>query len=336
MGYLLKKGLSLRYSKALPYSVISVGNITTGGTGKTPMVIALAKEAVSRGLFPIVLTRGYKGKREGPCFVVNRYIDPMGVHLFCNSYIDAGDEAMHMATKLPKTPIIKAVNRYRGGLFALSHLDRFCEVMELSIVDRQRIVFILDDGFQHWQLKRDIDMVLIDGTNPFDNGMLLPFGRLREPLSALSRAHFIVITRQENPEAISKIRGFNSGPIFLGKTLTRSLIRISGDQLDVANLTGKRVYAFCGIGNPRAFLETLRSLRPSELRHRVFADHHQYTQKDIDLIVKEARATRADILVTTEKDMVKLRRFSNREDILALVIEMAVEEGLYDLVFGKA
>jgi len=104
----------------------------------------------------------------------------------------------------------------------------------------------------------------------------------------------------------------------------------------VANLTGKRVYAFCGIGNPRAFLETLRSLRPSELRHRVFADHHQYTQKDIDLIVKEARATRADILVTTEKDMVKLRRFSNREDILALVIEMAVEEGLYDLVFGKA
>ncbi len=332
---MLKKGLSLRYSKGLPCKVISVGNITTGGTGKTPMVIALAEEAQRRRLFPIVLTRGYKGARQGLCFVVNRDIEQDKTHLFCNSHIDAGDEPMLMATRLPKTPIVKAINRYSGGLFALENLDRFCEVMEIDRVDRQKIVFILDDGFQHWHLKRDMDIVLIDGTNPFGNGMLLPFGRLREPLKALSRASCFVITRQENPEAVSKIREFNrESPIFFGKTATRSLINLSGDCFGTATVTGKRVFAFSGIGNPQAFVDTLQSLGPSWLRHRAFKDHHLYTHKDMETIFREATAVKADMVITTEKDMVKLRRLVKGHDLFGLRIEMVLEDGLCSLVFA--
>jgi tetraacyldisaccharide 4'-kinase len=199
----------------LPAKVISVGNLTLGGTGKTPAVIAIAEEAKKRGASPCILTRGYKGRSKGPCFigrVQGSEVRGHGEKAPCCLPLDpsiCGDEPVLMAERLKDVPIVKCADRYQGGMFALT--------LQPSAFGPQPPVFILDDGFQHWNLYRDIDILLIDASDPFGNEKLFPEGRLREPLRSMKRAHVIVLTKAD---------AVNDGTI---KTLTGKIKRYNPD-----------------------------------------------------------------------------------------------------------
>ncbi|MEW6714545.1 MAG: tetraacyldisaccharide 4'-kinase [Nitrospirota bacterium] len=313
----------LKKPKKLPYKVISIGNITLGGTGKTPAVIALAEEAKKRGFHPCILTRGYKGNAKDPCFVTKGEEPLLNVS-------QAGDEAYLMSEALSRVPIIKCIDRYEGGMFAINS-----KLLTLT----SRLIFILDDGFQHWSLHRDKDIVLIDATNPFDNGKLFPEGKLREPLSALKRADIVVLSKTDMADkkrisaCISKIKRYNADvPIYASSHKPAALINASGKAESIDKLKERRVYAFSGIANPSHFEILLRSMGAEIVRSNRFRDHHHYPQSDIDKMIKEAEGL--DI-ITTEKDMVKLKGRSLPDNIFALRIKFAIEGNFYDDIFGN-
>jgi tetraacyldisaccharide 4'-kinase len=309
--------------KKLPSRVISIGNITLGGTGKTPAVIALAEEAKSRGFQPCILTRGYKGKAKSPCVVTKG-----GKPLLDAS--QAGDEAYLMSEALNGVPVIKCTDRYEGGMFAIDS-----QLLTLN----SQLIFILDDGFQHWQLQRDKDILLIDATNPFDNGKLFPEGTLREPLSALKRADIIVLSKADMADkkriaaCISKIKRYNSYvPIYLSSHIPAVIISVTGGTESIDTLKERRVYAFSGIANPYHFEALLTSMEAETVKSKRFRDHHHYQQGDIDKLVKEAGGL--DI-ITTEKDMVKLKGLEIPDNIFALRIKFSIDENFYDDIFGR-
>ncbi|MCG6553341.1 MAG: tetraacyldisaccharide 4'-kinase [Candidatus Magnetominusculus sp. LBB02] len=315
-----KRRAALKRRKRLPHPVVSIGNLTVGGTGKTPAVIAMAKEAQRRGLNPVILTRGYKGTLgDGPCFI-SKGDGPLV------SAQEGGDEPVLMANRLPGVEIIKGANRYEAGLLC-QHGD----------------FFILDDGFQHWGLYRDVDIVLIDSLNPFGGG-LLPMGRMREPLEALSRATFIVMTKLPRPtkEAAAgyAINGItiptpaSSEFIYGASHEPSALIARNGAALPLSNITGKRVAALSAIGNPAGFHKTLTSVG-AEIVHTIqFRDHHYYTEADAAKILKSAEAHSAELIITTEKDLLKLPK--SIPEVLALSIDFAIDAGFYDEAFKLA
>ena len=326
IGLSIKKRYSLRHQKRLPCPVISIGNLTLGGTGKTPAAIALAEEALKRGYKPCILTRGYKGKAEDPCFVSR------GQGALLDAY-GAGDEAVLMSEKLCGVPVIKGGDRYQAGVFALSALS--------SALSPD--LFILDDGFQHWRLWRDKDILLIDGAAPFGNRRVLPLGRLREPLAAMNRADIIVVTktgcsvsnqesgcgglmkeiRQKNPEA----------PVFFAGHRPSKYVTVKEDAFPLEWAKGKRFFGFCGIGTPRSFSETLKSTGINLAGFKSFRDHHQYSSGDLKSIITEAKESDAGWIVTTEKDIMKLKGFELPKNLMALAIEFYTDEGFYDEVF---
>ncbi|RJQ44154.1 MAG: tetraacyldisaccharide 4'-kinase [Nitrospiraceae bacterium] len=305
----------------LSVRVISVGNLTLGGTGKTPAVIAITEEATRRGLKPCILTRGYKGKAKGPCFVPG-FQDPEF------SIQEYGDEPALMAERLRDVPIVKCADRYKGGQFALN---------SLPVTAHPSLIFILDDGFQHVRLHRDIDILLIDAYNPFGNERLFPEGKLREPLSSISRAHVIILTRADmarvSLETLTlKVRQYNAdAPIFTASHNPSCLAYPSGETASPGMLRNKKIYAFAGIANPFHFRDILISLGADIISFKSFRDHHRYKQKDLDKI--RAEAAGADI-ITTEKDMVKLRELRLPDNICALRIEFVVEDGFYNKIFN--
>ena len=264
-----KKGL-LRQQR-LPGVVISVGNITTGGTGKTPMVLWLAERLLAEGKKTGILTRGYRGKTS-----------------LTGS---TSDEVQLLQTRLG--------DRVAFGIGT----DRFARGSELA---RRGIGwFILDDGFQHLQLARDVDIVLIDATNPFGGGHLLPAGRLREPKTAISRADIVVITRSAHAPALeAAIRRESHAPIFYAGVRLDSVTpwRPKNAEREIADMQRKKLFAFCGIGNPSAFVANLREWGFQIVAERFFPDHHRYTPEDIQVIESEARRAGADALICTEKD----------------------------------
>ena len=314
----------LKKPSRLPSKVISIGNITLGGTGKTPAVIKLAIEAKKRGLKPCVLTRGYKGKSKDICFISKGEGPLMDTR-------QAGDEAWLMAEKLRGIPVVKGRDRFRAGIFAL-------ENDQLAVVNLQYSkLFILDDGFQHWKLHRDIDVLLIDATNPFGNGRLFPEGIMREPFSALERADIFIISKSDvaGQEAVSEITGKikkynNKAPVFSASHKPAGTINIAG-EINISNaLRDKKVYAFSGIANPAYFQATLRSMGADIVGFRKFRDHHFYSQKELDEIKKESMGLN---IVTTEKDLVKLKDFELPEKLSALRIEFSVDDRFYDYLF---
>lgn len=343
LGYSLKRSHSLKAQKRLPARVFSVGNLTVGGTGKTPAVIAIAEEAQRRGHLPCILTLGYKGTTVGPCFV-SKGDGPL------LSLEQAGDEPVLMAERLKGVPVVKGKDRYEAGMFALRHLES--EIAHL----KSKIVFILDDGFQHWRLFRDTDILLIDSTNPFGNRRLLPLGRLREPLSGMKRADIIVITKRLQKNAggnghagpapidnlINEIRDNNpDAPIYTAEHLPVGLRTLSGIDLPVSVLSGKRVFGFCGVGSPASFRDTLQSVGAQLVKDIVpFRDHVAYTEKDVRKIDDDAKRQNADWIVTTEKDIIKLKRFSVPENLAAILvslhIEFSVDAGFYENVFSTS
>lgn len=310
----------IRRSRRLPAKVISIGNLTLGGTGKTPAVIAVALDAKKRGYRPCILTRGYKGRAQGPCLSTS--------DRECFDHVRlVGDEAAYMAYRLPDVPIVKDRNRYRAGTYAL-------EKTGSSAID----VFILDDGFQHRALQRDRDVLLVDATNPFGNGRLFPEGIMREPLTSIGRADCVLITKSDAVnrgdcnEIEDRIRQYSPEvPVYAAHYEPVSLNDAAGTPHPLDRLKGRQVYAVSGIANPSYYENSLRSLRAEIVRSRVFRDHYSYTRKDIHSIVKDAGGL--DI-ITTEKDMVKLKELEPPDNIYALRIDFVVEKNFYNILFG--
>jgi tetraacyldisaccharide 4'-kinase len=275
-------------------TVISVGNLTTGGTGKTPMVLWIAERLLAEGKNVAILSRGYRGEKITPAHGNNS-----AAAAVTNAH------AKHITTTSDEVRLLQARlgNRVQFGVGA----NRYEQGRELA--KHGVNWFVLDDGFQHLQLARDVDIVLIDATNPFSGGRLLPAGHLREPRSALARADIIVITRSTHAPAIeSAIRRDSAAPIFYARPQLDAIRNFNagkpGDAIALAELP--KLFAFCGIGNPAAFLDDLRTWGLDIVAHKFFPDHHRYTAKDAQEIQQQASATGATALICTEKDLYNL------------------------------
>ncbi len=255
--------------------VISVGNITVGGTGKTPMVIEIVRRLRDRNRRPAILTRGYKA-RPG----------------------EEADEVLEFRDALGNIPIVVNADRVSGATAAVHEHGADCLVM--------------DDGFQHRRLARDLDIVLIDALRPWGGGTVLPAGRLREPLRNLRRADLFIITRanQVAPRMCDRIRAklarlASDKPIVAVGVEPDVLIDLRGQPVDIATLGGRRVLAVCGLGNPATFVELVRPLA-GDCQSLVFADHQHYGDAQVERIRRTAAHGNADVVVTTRKDWVKL------------------------------
>ena len=263
-------------------TVISVGNLTVGGTGKTPMVLSLAERLAREGRKVAILTRGHRGSHSA---------DSRG--------LPQSDEVAMLRERLGgQVQLGVGADRHESGSTLAAHGVEW---------------FVLDDGFQHLELARDADIVLVDATDPFGGGMLLPAGRLREPVSAIRRADIVVITRsvQAPSRALeSLIRRHTECPIFYSSTKLESVLRVP--RLDVAlprqDFERARFLAFCGIGNAPAFFEDLRGWGFPVVGERSFPDHHVYTSRETEELEGAAAKCSADALLCTEKDVWNLRR----------------------------
>jgi tetraacyldisaccharide 4'-kinase len=289
--------------------VISVGNITAGGTGKTPLVESIARMVASQGKRACILTRGYGRKDPGRRVVVSD-----GQTVLADARA-AGDEAFLLAEKLlGVAAVISDANRTAAARWAIANLASE--------------VFILDDGFQHLALARDLDILVIDASNPFGGGRLLPRGRLREPLNAIQRAGCVVITRSNQTTELASLKEtikpfVGAKPIITSKAKTIRLKPLAPSLGPEGVDMPQPVGAFSGIGNPQSFLAHLKLDGHSICYTRTFADHHDYQQSDIDEVVTAARANGANALVTTAKDAVKLRSLSF--DLPCYVLEIELE-----------
>ncbi|MGE5892711.1 MAG: tetraacyldisaccharide 4'-kinase [bacterium] len=311
LGYRVSRGYRTLKKKTLSHPVISVGNITLGGTGKTPAVIALAEEAVRRGFRPCILTRGYRGRLKKPVFV-SRGSGPL------YSPFEAGDEAVLMAQRLHGVEVIKAANRHEGALLS-----------------RNANLFILDDGYQHWGLHRDKNILLIDAIDPFGNGKLFPLGPLREPLKEIRRADTIVVTRSSGDHGfIERLKPYSRNAAFYHASIKATwLIKQNGDILPAEHLVGKRIYAFCGIGNPGGFIQTLLKFGILLVGFKSFPDHHVYRETEMEAMYQESVRTMADMIITTEKDFIKLGGMILPDSVTALRVEFDINKDFYDSIF---
>jgi tetraacyldisaccharide 4'-kinase len=311
----------------LPRPIVSVGNLTVGGTSKTPMVLWLAEQMRRRGFRPGVALRGYGGAYDVPWALVPAPApagspSPAGSPPPAGSAALYGDEACLLARRLPGVPV--AVGRER----ALAALGLIRE----AGVD----LVILDDGFQHRRLERAVDVVLLDARAPFGNGRLLPAGPLREPPSALRRAGFVVLTRRgEDPAAEEKaLRHSSTWPLAPGARLRSGTLRPAGLfdpagwSVEIAEVQLRGCIAFCGIARPASFARSLRQagLLPAALR--AYGDHHPFSALELGGLEAEAARLGAGWLVTTEKDLERLRPWSPRPARLAaLRVEIDLEDG---------
>ncbi len=299
-------------TRRLNRPVVSVGNLTVGGTGKTPLVAWIAQRLLNRGWRPAILTRGYGRCPRSGIIAVEPGPDR------APQAREVGDEPALLARLLPDVPIVVGADRYRAGRLAE---DRFN-------VD----VHLLDDGFQHLALARDVDMLLVDVTQEFSDGALLPAGRLREPCSALERVHLVVLTRLELGDSgplEERVRQINPlARIFHSATRLCGLADLeSGRPLTVEALRGKPVGAFCGIGNPRAFSADLRRWGFCVVAEFSFPDHQVYSTRALRRLAARARDAGAAVLVTTEKDAINFPPLWRSDlPIVACVIQAEMRE----------
>jgi len=283
--------LGILRSYRLPCPVISVGNITLGGTGKTPATAMIASYLIARGRRVAVLSRGYGGSAEGELRIVSD-----GKELFLGPE-EAGDEPYLLARKVPGLMVVIGADRYRAGLLALREL--------------KPDVFILDDGFQHLRLKRDLNLLLLDCARPYGNDRVLPAGFLREPKNALRRADLFLFTRCGEGSA-------PASPV-PGKPACRSSHRLGGfrplqggELRPFSELKGMRAMAFAGIADPGSFFDTLQGEGAPLVTTLAFSDHICYGVDEIAAICRLKEASRSTCLLTTEKDAVKLAPFVDK------------------------
>jgi tetraacyldisaccharide 4'-kinase len=281
-----------RPSRKLPRPVISIGNLTVGGTGKTPLVIYLC-EKLAGWCHPAILTRGYgrKSKRDYMAVPSPKLLDSRAALFF-------GDEPVMMARRLKNTSIHIGPNRYKNGLKAL---------------DRDPVdVFLLDDGFQHVELARDLDIVIVDGGEDVRTLQTLPAGPLREPVESISRADIVVINhckadgshkidmnwlRSQCPDV----------PIVLSRYEIKGMINAGTNEVaDSKNFKKRKLFAFCGIARPQHFYSTLMEQGLNVVGSKSFNDHHIFTGRELSDLSDQAAALGADGLISTEKDVARL------------------------------
>jgi tetraacyldisaccharide 4'-kinase len=295
---LYRKGFFKQHKLEVP--VISVGNLVLGGTGKTPLVHYIAELLRQHEKKPAVLSRGYKGIASGEVNIVSN-----GTDILLDAD-HAGDEPRLLAEKLPGIPVLTGKNRFITGRFAIDSYGVDC--------------LVLDDGFQHMSLKRDIDLVLFSAQKLLGNGRVLPGGDLREPLSALKRADAFIISGVDTPldENVGEFLRFLHGlfpekPTFTGSYLPGEVINrlYSGknDSLCISESRTIPVYGFCGIARPESFQNILKKSHMNLVGFQSFEDHHSYSLNDIKSLCKKGLSSGAQALVTTEKDLVKVRDF---------------------------
>jgi len=287
--------------------VISVGNLTVGGTGKTPMVLWIAQRLLAEGKRAGILTRGYRGESGAGT--------APGASPNSAEGESTSDEVRLLKARLGE--------RVAFGVGA----ERFANGQRLA---KQGVNwFVLDDGFQHLQLARDVDIVLIDATNPFGGGKLLPAGRLREPRGALARADIVVITRSERSPAIeAAVRRDSDAPIFYARPRLEAVRLWRGEHPgeEDGDARSRKLFAFCGIGNPGAFVSDLRHWGLQIVGHRFFPDHRRFTPEDVAQIESDARAAGADGVICTEKDIFNLGGASWKSfEVLYCSISMQID-----------
>jgi tetraacyldisaccharide 4'-kinase len=304
----------------LSVPVISVGNITTGGTGKTPLVEwacrVIAKtstaEHAEEKTKVCVLTRGYGRANPAAQVVVSN-----GTEILTHER-EAGDEPSLLARNLLGTAaVICNPNRVAAGQWAIEQL--------------KTEAFVLDDGFQHLRIFRDLDIVTIDATNPWGGGEMLPDGRLREAVSGLSRADCVVITRAEQVEDLSPLNKaikslVGEAPVFTSRMVTSELRNIGGDKVDPAGLLAQPLAAFCGVGNPGSFFAHLQNEGFDLVTTSQFPDHHRYQQAELNAIVRNAKAHGAIGLITTAKDAIKIGSLEGELPCYVLEIRISIDE----------
>src|SRR5215207_8383217 len=260
------------HTTRLERPVISVGNITTGGTGKTPLVEWVSRVLAAHGKKVCILTRGYGRKDPHVQVIVS---DAYGVLATPN---DAGDEPYLLATKLSGlAAVISSADRIAAGQEAIKDFGVDC--------------FVLDDGFQHLRLARDLNIVTIDATNPWGGGSLLPYGRLRETPQGLRRADCVVITRCDQVGSLDTLRSeilrlAGERPIFPSRMRASRVSSLKNGSETLAPAT--RVGAFCAVGNPASFFEQLRRSSYELALEKSFPDHHVYSQDEVDSLVRSA------------------------------------------------
>ncbi|MBW2575046.1 MAG: tetraacyldisaccharide 4'-kinase [Deltaproteobacteria bacterium] len=322
---LYKKGFL--QSKRLPCTVISIGNITVGGSGKTPMTIYMAELIKHLGYGVAIISRGYKGQAEKIGGVV------CDGRMICMGPDEAGDEPFMISERLKTVPVIVGQNRFKAGI--------------LAIKEFKPDVLLLDDAFQHLKLNRDIDLVLLDSKKPFGNTYLFPRGTLRETASALLRGDAVIFTRSGVGKlaALDQIKRIvPKKPIFhsfhtpyIYKIITGNSLQ-SPDRLNISSMYDfdifkrKRVFAFSGIASNDDFRRTIESFRCELENFLGFPDHHPYSNRELDEIVKSAMDLSAEFIFTTEKDYVRIaHKIKWPIDLVVIGIEISFGEN--DIAF---
>lgn len=262
-------------------AVISIGNITTGGTGKTPLVVWLCKQIISDSQCAI-LTRGYKAAKDSR-----------------HKTQDYRDEVAILAESCPGAKVIVNPDRVAGAAEAVSKFGAN--------------TLIMDDGFQHRRLGRDLDIIAIDATQPFGYGKILPAGLLREPVTSLKRADAVVITRCDQIDETElsriekKLEAINPNAIISRSIHAPAYVKSTDNkETSLEHLKDKKIFAFCGIGNPDAFLNTIKTIGSELVGSKIYNDHHHYTDGCLADIYKQAEYLEADLILTTQKDWTKI------------------------------
>jgi tetraacyldisaccharide 4'-kinase len=276
-NFLYSKGWFKTYK--VNAAVISIGNITVGGTGKTPLVVWVCKFLEQKNIQCAILTRGYKTHQ----------------HKRASSI----DEPAIFIESCPQASVIVNPDRVAGAAEAINKFGAKA--------------LIMDDGFQHRRLHRDIDIVTIDATCPLGYGRMLPAGLLREPVAALKRVDAVVITRcdqvseAELSKLEEKIRQVNS-EVIIARSIHKPICAksINGKEIGIEQLKGKKIFAFCGIGNPQAFLDTIKNIGAEVVGFKIYDDHHHYSSDDATNIYKLANNLKAELILTTQKDRTKI------------------------------
>ena len=303
--------IGLLSTRGLPVPVISVGNVTVGGSGKTPLAEEVALALREMGARPALISRGYGRRTRGVRIVA----DGGGVRLGAR---DGGDEPVLLAERLPGVPVVVGESRYDAGVVAVG----------TCLADS----LILDDGFQHRTLAKDLEIVVVSGCDPWGNGRLFPRGSLREPLSALKRAGLVVVTNPPTTAVVSDIahmlrRTGSAAAVISGAYHPTSLRRGDHGRADAPEaLRGRKVLALAGLAAPRGLVTTAEGLGAEVAGLAEFPDHYWYTAGDLARVAALARETGAEAILTTEKDWVRLREMA-RGDLPFWVLSVRLDMG---------